>query len=175
MKTNNIPTVWNRGFAPLLDVRREMDRLFEEAWITFPNARATRAREDSWTPACDIDEESNHYLLTLDMPGVQKDQIKLEVVDNQLTISGERNTERKTNSEGVSYTERRHGTFQRTFGLPPGVDLGKVEAHYQDGTLRVYVPKAETAKPRQIKINSGAEAGFLGRLLGQTEKEKAAS
>ena len=172
MKTNYIPAGWNRGFGPLVDLRREMDRFFDEVWGTLPDTRNGQRIETGWTPPCDIEEDSSHYLLTLHMPGVPKEQIKLEVVDNQLTIAGERNTERKSSSEGVSYSERRQGRFQRTFGLPPGVDIGKVEANFQDGTLRVYIPKLETAKARQIKVTNGAETGFFGRLLGQSSRAK---
>lgn len=170
MKTNYIPVVWNRGFAPLVDLHDEVDRLFDNVWGTLPDTRNQNKTESRWTPPCDIEENSSHYLLTLDMPGVQKEHVRLEVGDNQLTVSGERNTERKSSSEGLSYSERRQGRFERTFRLPPGVDTGKVEAHYQDGTLRVYIPKAETVKPRQIKITNGPEAGFLRKLLGQSSE-----
>ena len=75
-------------------------------------------------------------------------------------------SEKKTNAEGGYYSERRFGKFHRTFKLPSGVSSDKVEAHYQDGMLRVYVPKAETAKPRQIKISNGSGTGLFGKLLG---------
>lgn len=174
MNTNNLSSHWTNGFAPLSELHREMDRLFDDYRAT-PATRTWRNAELDWAPACDVEEEQNHYLITLDIPGVQKDQIKLEVIDNQLTISGERRFEQKNKTEGLWYSERRHGKFTRSFTLPAGVDGDKAEAHYQNGTLRVYVPKAESAKPRQIKINSGNSNGasFFGRLIGQSlTKEK---
>lgn len=173
MNTNNMPSVWNSGFGPLGELRREMDRLFDDFWGATPAARTWRSVETEWAPACDVEEDDNHYLLTLDMPGVQKDQIKLEVVENKLTISGERRHEQKNKADGIWYSERRQGKFSRSFTLPAGFDADKVEANYQDGTLRVYVPKAESAKPRQIKITNGSGTGFFGRLIGQSStKEK---
>ncbi|MGE4108428.1 MAG: Hsp20/alpha crystallin family protein [Bacteriovoracia bacterium] len=162
----SMPFIWNRGLDPLGEIRREMDRFFDRFWIT-PNSKTWRTSESEWVPPCDVEEDKGHYLLTLDMPGVQRDQIKLEVVNQQLTISGERRQEKKSKSEDIWYSERRLGRFQRTFALPAGVDVDKVEANYQDGTLRVCIPKTESAKPRQIKISNGSSTGFFGRLIGQ--------
>jgi HSP20 family protein len=153
------------SWAPLAELRREMDRLFDD-WT--PSASATRALNAEWQPACEVDEGDDHYLISLEMAGISKDQIKLETVDHQLVISGERNRQSKRKQEGQSYTERRYGRFQRSFTLPSGVDSSRIEANYQDGILRVYVPKAESSKPRQIKITNGSHAGFFGKLLGQT-------
>jgi HSP20 family protein len=128
---------------PLTHLNREMDRLFDDFWAP------------QWSPAYDIEEAEDHYLLSLELAGVSKDQIKLEVLDDQLVISGERRLER----------------FQRAFTIPAGVDADKVEANYQDGMLRVYVPKAESAKPRQIRITNGSSTGFFGKLLGSSKKD----
>lgn len=163
-------TQTNRG--PLADLRREMDRLFDDFW-TAPMNRSLPMTERQWNPACEVEEEDNHYLLSLEMPGIPRDQIKLEVVDNQIVISGERHAQDKKKEAGQWYTERSYGKFQRTFTLPTGVDGSKVEANCQDGVLRVYVPKAESAKPRQIKIANGSGTGFFGKLIGQSStKEK---
>lgn len=157
------------SWAPLAELRREMDRLFDD-WA--PSQGTTRALNAEWQPACEVDEADDHYLISLEMAGISKDQVKLETVDNQLVISGERNRQTKRNQEGQTYTERRYGRFQRSFALPAGVDGSRIEANYQDGILRVYVPKAESAKPRQIKITNGSHAGFFGKLLGQTSKKE---
>ncbi len=101
-----------------------MDRLFDE-W----------ASPTPWQ----AEEAEGHYLLTLDMPGVKRDDIQLELLREQLAIRW----------------ARRGSKFQRSFTLPSGVEADKIEADYQDGVLRVMIPKAEAEKPRQIKVTSG--------------------
>lgn len=168
MNTYKMPSVWNTNVGPLNDFRREIDRLFDGLWGSLPSSESLQNAESEWTPACDIEENGDHYLISMDVPGVPKDQIKLEVLDNQLTVTGEKRRDHKNTSEGVRYVERRQGKFLRTFALPVGVSADKVEAHYQDGTLRLFVPKAESAKPRQIKITNGSAPGLFGRLIGQS-------
>ena len=157
------------SWAPLTELRREMDRFFDDYWNTSQNS--SKSLSADWQPACEVDEGDDHYLVSLEMAGVPKDQIKLEIVDQQLVISGERTRQTKRNQEGQTYTERRYGKFQRSFTLPPGVDASRIEANAQDGILRVYIPKAESAKPRQIKITNGSHAGFFGKLLGASPKK----
>ena len=158
----------NRNWSPLSDLRREMDKIFDDYW-TSPSGRSLTDMDTQWSPACDVDEGEDHYLISLEMAGVPKDQVKVEFENNQLVISGERRAETK---KGQTYSERRYGKFQRSFTLPAGIDAEKVEANYQDGILRVYLPKAESAKPRQIKISNGSGGGFLGRLLGPQKTER---
>ena len=88
----------NRSVNPLWDLRREMDKLFDEAWgLTKTSSDGV---EYDWNPACEVEENEDHYLMTVEMPGIPKDQIKLECIDNQLTISGERGRELKKQEEG---------------------------------------------------------------------------
>lgn len=168
----NYVTRNNQTWSPLTELRREMDRLFDDFWPAPGNTRQLSQMEAEWAPTCDVEEADNHYMISLEMAGVPKDQIKIEFQDNQLVISGERRHETKKKEEGRWYSERRFGKFQRSFTLPVGVDTEKVEANYQDGILRVYVPKAESAKPRQIKITNGSGTGFFGKLLGTPKKEQ---
>ena len=180
MKNQNWMTLWNdTGLRPLADLRLEMDRLFDDYWTTTP-APKTLVGENHFTPACDVAEEKDHFLLNIEMPGIGKNDVKLEVIDNQLIVSGERHQDRKNNDSGAWYSERRYGKFKRSFALPAGVDADKVEALHEDGILRIYVPKAESAKPRQIKIANGKSTSFFGKLIGQQSsndqgKEKVAS
>lgn len=161
----------NNSWSPLTELRREMDKLFNDFWSA-PTVSRIQQMDSQWNPACDVEEEEDHYLINLEMAGVPKDQIKVEVQDSQLVISGERSHESKKKEDGLWYSERRFGKFQRSFTLPAGVDPDKLEANYQDGMLRLYVPKAESAKPRQVKITNGSGTGFFGKLLGQSPKEK---
>lgn len=158
-----------KGQSPLAELNREMDRFFSDVWGT---QLADRDFSGHWLPACDIEEEKDHYLLSVDLPGVSKDAVKLELHENQLLISGERSETKKQEAEGRYYSERRYGKFERAFRLPEGIDSSRVEAHHENGVLRVYVPKAEVKKPKQIEISTGknTEGGFFSRLLGQAPK-----
>lgn len=175
MNTNKNLSTWNTGFGPLGDMRRDMSRFLED-FLSFQTDDQWRGHESQWKPACDVEETDDHYLVTFDMPGIPKEHIKLEVVDSQLVVSGERVHEHKQKENGAWYSERRFGKFHRSFSLPVGVDTEKVEADYKDGILRVYVPKAESSKPRQIKISGGSAPGFFGKLIGQAaaNEEKSA-
>jgi HSP20 family protein len=158
----------NNYWSPLADFRREMDTLFDDYFM--PLARSAPDMDNVWTPACEVEEEQGHYMLTLEMPGIPKDGIKIEVADNAVTVSGERRAESKKKENGTWYGERRYGKFQRTFTLPVGINTDKIEASYEDGELHLMVPKAESAKPRQIKIENSK--GFFGKLLGDSRKRE---
>jgi HSP20 family protein len=157
MNTNNGLNIWRDTWSPVSDFRREFDRLLDD-W-TAPTPRGLKT--------------DDHYLLTLEMAGIRKEDIKLEFNDGQLMISGERRHEAKQKQEGQWYSERRFGKFQRSFALPAGIDADKVEANYQNGILHVVVPKAESSKPRQIKITNGtSNSRFFGKFLGQPKEAK---
>lgn len=161
-----------RNWSPLSAFNRDVDRFFDDFW-GIPSTKSLQDVEREWRPACDVEEATDHYLLTLEMAGVPKDEIKIETIGNELIISGERQHKTKNQEEGQWYSERYYGKFQRAFSLPQEVEVGKVEANYQDGILRVYLPKAEATKPRQIKIGQGsAGTGFFGKLLGQSPKKE---
>jgi HSP20 family protein len=102
-------------------------------------------------PAIDIDETDDEYIVSTDLPGVKKEDISVECVGNQLTLSAERKYE---SSEGKKSDrrERFYGSYQRSFTLPTGVDTDKVEASFEDGVLCVRIPKGEQAKSRRIQI-----------------------
>lgn len=135
-------------------------------WSPFWNLLdATQGFRDEarWTPSAEVDEEEGHYLLSMEIPGVAREKLKVEFHEDRLLISGERREEK----------------FQRSFSLPQGIDADKVEAQYQDGVLQVYIPKVEAAKPREIKIGGvanptteGTRPGFFSRLIGSSNESK---
>jgi HSP20 family protein len=102
-----------------------------------------------FAPAVDVEEKDNVYLVTADLPGMKKSEIKVDLSDNVLTISGERT--RQSKGEG-RYTERSYGRFLRSFTLPTQVNSEKIEAHFEDGVLHISLPKAEGARSHSIKI-----------------------
>jgi HSP20 family protein len=124
---------------------KELDRFFDEALGTSESAPT------AFAPAADLEETDTHYQLMLDLPGVKKDEIQIEVRENRLHISGERKFEKNTKL----VAERTFGHFERVWTLPKDVDAEKVEAAYSDGVLNVRIAKAEQAKPRVIKVQAG--------------------
>jgi HSP20 family protein len=112
----------------------------------------------AYKPACDVEETDSHFLMNFDLPGVSKEDVKIEVFEKQLTISGIRKAEKKEEKNLRLVKERNHGNFERIFTLPSTIDSSKVEASYTDGVLQIALPKAESAKPRQVKISGEKEA-----------------
>ncbi len=105
-----------------------------------------------WSPALDLYESGDHLTAVVELPGMRKEDIDISLHDGTLTVSGERKRE-STNGEKAQRTERYVGTFRRSIALPTRVDASKVNATYQDGILKVTLPKAEEAKPKQIKVS----------------------
>jgi HSP20 family protein len=159
------------SWRPLSDFHREMDELLDNFWVS-PAIKTQTDSSSQWRPACDVEEAEEHFLVTMELAGIPKEEVKLEVVDNQLLISGERQQKIRNKENGQWYTERSYGKFQRTFALPTGINTDQIEANYQDGILRIIVPKAEVAKPKQIKIANGNSSKFFGKLLGSSKKEQ---
>jgi HSP20 family protein len=106
-----------------------------------------------WSPALDLYESGDHFVAVVELPGMSKEAIDISLHDGTLTISGERKREKSDNGETAQRTERYVGTFRRSISLPSRVDSGKVSATYQDGILKVTLPKAEEAKPKQIQVS----------------------
>jgi HSP20 family protein len=108
----------------------------------------------SWVPSLDVWETDAEVVYAFDLPGLEEDRISIEVHDDTLTVSGER--ERATSEQGDRFFrfERRHGSFSRAAGLPQGVDESKIAASYSNGVLEVRVPKPEETKPRRIQLGS---------------------
>ncbi len=142
------------------DVFEDFDRIVDSF------LRPTYANTVNFQPSCDVNETKDHYLISFDMPGVKKEDIKIEVRDNELVISGERQRHLKQEEGEASIRhERMYGQFERAFTLPTTVAADKIEAHYENGVLNVALPKAEATKARTIQIQTGQE-GFLDKLLG---------
>lgn len=169
--TNQVTHYARKNWSPFMDLRNEVDRLFDDFWGTPAQMGPSSSHE--WSPACDVIEEKDRYLVALETAGIPKEQIKIEVLNNELVVSGERKSEETKNENGILYSERRYGKFHRRFALPTGLDAEKIEANYDDGVLRIALPKEETQKSKQIKISAGNGNSFFGKLIGQSStKEK---
>lgn len=109
----------------------------------------------AWTPAVDISEREDAYLVAADLPGVKAGDVEITFEDGLLTIQGERHLTRDASGEKVHRAERSHGPFRRSITLPSHVEADKIEASGQDGVLQVLVPKAKDVQPKRIQVRTG--------------------
>ena len=136
-------------FAGFGNLRSVFNDLLDENF----DRSSARPSTSKWYPAVDVLESKESYLIRTELPGMKREDIKVEVKDGTLVLSGERKSEKP--AEGVEYrhAERVAAKFWRSFSLPETVKQDAIEATYKDGILEIRVPKAEEAKPRQIEIS----------------------
>ena len=143
-----LPDIWrNRGslMAPTMD---DFVERFFYGWPSF-----TGDTDVTWSPRTDINETDRDIVIDVEVPGMKKEDITVEVKNNTLTISGERTQEKKSDDAECCRVERHYGKFERTFGLPDTIKADKVAAAYKDGVLTVTLPKSEKAVPKQIAVD----------------------
>ena len=139
-------------------IQQEMNRFFDTFFNTPGTASAgSAAGTRRWIPAMDLVETDDHFVLRADLPGLSEEDVKLEVQDNVLTLSGERRFEHEAKKDGFYRVERGSGSFTRSLTLPDGVNLEAIAASFDRGVLEVRIPKPEERKPRRVEIGvSGA-------------------
>ena len=137
----------------LSSLQTEMNRLFSAAFDAPTAGGGGGARR--WTPAMDLVEIDEAFVLRADLPGLGEDDVNIELEDNVLTVSGERKAEHEDRREGFYRLERASGSFSRSLTLPKGVDPEAVTASFDRGVLEVRIPKPEQRKPRKISIAGG--------------------
>ena len=137
-------------FRDLVTLRDGMNRLFEDVVTSRGEEKDLVA--SSWAPSVDIFETENEVVLTAEVPGIDEKDIEIKVEDNSLTIRGERKFEKETKEENYHRIERSYGSFFRSFTLPSYVDQDKVEAQYENGVLKIQMPKKVEVKPRKVRI-----------------------
>lgn len=159
-----------------------VDKDFSDSWNNFfrdfgqfeNSLFKANPKLEGFQPTCDITEAKDHYMITLDIPGIAQKDLNIEIEDQKLKISGERLQEitDKDNSKQIYY-ERSFGKFMRTFSLPPEVKSEDIQAHYQDGVLKIAVPKTKKSEPKKVTIGVGSEKpSFFQKLVGNTEKKE---
>lgn len=136
-------------FEPLRELRG-FDTFFDDAFGSL--LKDDFYGSEKLTPSVDIVEKEDRYVISADIPGLNKEEIKLDVKDGMLTISGEKKYEDKKEEENYIRVERRYGRFERSFNLPKNLNAESVSASYKNGVLEVNLPKKEEAKPKQIDI-----------------------
>ncbi|MFB6231552.1 MAG: Hsp20/alpha crystallin family protein [Salinibacter sp.] len=133
----------------LRDLQREVDSIFDQF---FDRDRDEEGTSAVWAPRTDLAETDDAYTLRVDVPGMTKEDISINLQNNTLTISGERSSERTEESEEYVRVERAFGNFHRTFTLPDAVDQENIEATYENGVLTINIPKTAKSTRRQIEI-----------------------
>ncbi len=144
---------WNPT-RELMNVEREFNKLFNSFSNRFGFDRGDDEDYDNavWSPLTDISEDNDKYTLSMDIPGVDKKDVKISYKNGNLVVSGERKYEDEKKSSKFHRIERAYGKYYREFRLPEKIVEDKIEAKFKDGTLSVVVPKAEDAKPKEIEV-----------------------
>jgi len=144
-------------FDDLRSVQDEVNRLFEQRYGNPRQAPARRENVSSrvWAPPVDVLENASEILVRVDLPGVKKEEIQIEMTGESLSISGHRGHPDEGNSEQLVRTERAYGPFQRTFTVGVQLQQDAVTADYEDGVLTIRLPKAEAVKPRRVEVKIG--------------------
>lgn len=147
-----------RDPASLFGLQR-LNRILDEAFAgaAFPE-QGSVITSTLFAPT-DVSEDENALQITMELPGVDPDDVRLSLENNVLTIRGEKKQQFDENNERVHRFERVYGVFERTFVLPNTVDPERIEARFENGVLIVRIPKAERAKPREIRVSSAPSAG----------------
>jgi HSP20 family protein len=134
-------------FKELVSLRGDFDRFFESFFGGLPVVQ-----EDLWAPVVDIVENNGNIEVKAELPGMSKEDIKVTVKDNILSLSGERKQEKETKEKTYHRIERFYGSFCRNIPLPESVEADKVKASYKDGVLNIILPKPASAKPKKIDV-----------------------
>jgi HSP20 family protein len=143
-----------RPTRDLTGIREEMNRLFDDFFTGWPRLeRRGGLLEGEWAPSVDVAETDEDVVVTAELPGVKQEDVDISIINDVLTLKGEKKEEKEVKKENYHRIERSYGGFQRSVSLPTGVQADKAKAKYKDGVLRITIPKVEEAKPKQIKIN----------------------
>ncbi|SRR5258706_3521717 len=139
-------------FHQLSNLRDQLDRFFESPFPAL--SEGMQPFMSGWSPALDLYDDKDNLVVKAEIPGIKKEEIEISLHDGVLTLSGERREEKNHEGSDIHRSERFVGRFQRTLTLPAQVDVDKVKATYQDGILKVTLPKSPTAKPKQIQVKT---------------------
>jgi HSP20 family protein len=163
-KETRPPAAGPGGWTPLDSLRREIDRIFDTfrhgTWELPFGRRAFELelpwpREGSWglSPAVDFADKDKEFEITAELPGMDEKDIEVKLVNDTLTIKGEKKEEKEKREQGYFFSERRYGSFIRTFQVPAGVDTAKIEAAFSKGVLTVKLPKIPEAQTSEKTIS----------------------
>lgn len=139
------PTRWE-PFAELAELRGRFDRLFEDVGDG----------ERAWSPSIDVERDNGNLVVRADVPGIDPEQVKVQVEDDILTVFGEHEERKEQKDRHYLRRERRYGSFRRSMALPPGVDAEKITAKTHDGVVEVTIPLPKEPKKQAVTITPTA-------------------
>lgn len=139
-------TRWN-PFREIRAMNRMLDNAIEYSPLSW---------ETSWNLALDVAESDDDYVVKASLPGIKPDDLEITFSENVLTIKGKVTEDKELEEAHYHMRERRYGSFSRSIRLPSGIKSEKIEASYEDGVLKLHLPKAEEAKPKKITISSSS-------------------
>ena len=150
---------------------QRLNRILDEAFSGLPfSEQGGNILSANWLPATDVSEDKDSIRISMELPGIDPDDVRISLENNVLTIRGEKKQESEENNERVHRIERIYGTFERTFVLPNTVDPDRIEASFENGLLDVTIRKSERARPREIRVNASGS----GATQVRTQKENQA-
>jgi HSP20 family protein len=149
---------------------QRLNRILDEAFAGLPFQEQGNVITSTWFAPTDVSEDQNSLRITMELPGVDPNDVRLSLENNILTIRGEKKQQAEENNERVHRFERTYGMFERTFALPNSVDPERIEARYENGVLVVSIPKAERAKPREIRVNTSAAGSTQVHTGAQSQR-----
>lgn len=146
-------------YTPLTQLHQEIDRIFDNAFrgfrlpsFEFDNTLSGVNQDVFLKPNVDIEASDKEYAITVEVPGVEEDNIKLELADNTLTIKGEKKQESKKKEKDVYRVERSYGSFQRVLSLPEDADQDNIDAQFKNGVLTITLPRKQVATKPKGKV-----------------------
>jgi HSP20 family protein len=134
--------------VPFGTLAYNIDRVFDEMFTGRPMVES----EVGWVPRADVHEQDHAFVVQLDLPGVEKDNVKVKFEDNTLVVSGERKYESTTDEKSFHRVERIYGSFTRSISVPKDIDSEKISASFKNGVLEITLPKTNEVKPKEIEI-----------------------
>lgn len=146
--------VWD-PFKELEDMQRRLSTMFGRAPVRKDGDKQEAMTVAEWAPLVDISEDEKEYLIKAELPEIKKEEVKVTVQDDVLTIAGERKYEKEEKGKKFHRIERAYGSFERSFTLPEDADATKVVADFKDGILKIHLPKSEKAKPKSVEVKVG--------------------
>jgi len=142
---------WN-PWRELEDMEKRLSTIFGRTSVATSGEKKEAIAVAEWSPLVDISEDDKEYVVKAELPEMKKEEIKISVHDDVLSITGERKYEKEEKGKKYHRVERSYGSFMRSFTLPEDADGSKVHAEYKDGVLTVRLPKSEKAKPKSIEV-----------------------
>ena len=130
----------------------EFETLLHQCFNT-PKCSTAHSSESSYAPAVDVQENDDAFVITADIPGIGKDDLKIDILDDSVTIQGQRNHGSEEEKDQYHRIERSYGTFKRQFHLPGGFVHKKTKAQFENGVLTLTLPKPELQKPKRIEVS----------------------